>query len=91
MFEGIEFAKGRKNVPQSVEVAVESDLKMQFYDVSIEIVARFGGLRYISDSRTLSEMDQSDRENLDGSSITIASSPSSSLQPPSGLAQCSPL
>lgn len=57
MFEGIEFAKGWKNVPRSVEVAVESDLKMQFYDVGIEIVARFGGLRYISDSTTLSEMD----------------------------------
>lgn len=50
MFEGVEFAKGWKNVPQSVEITVESDLKMQFYDVGIEIVARFGGLRYISAS-----------------------------------------
>lgn len=54
MFEGIEFARGWKNVPQSVKVAVESDKKMQFYDVGIEIVARFGGLRYNSAFMSLS-------------------------------------
>lgn len=58
MFEGVEFARGWKNVPQSVKIGVESDLKMQFYDVGIEIVARFGGLRYLSASTTQSSMDQ---------------------------------
>jgi hypothetical protein len=47
MFEGVEFAKGWANVPQSVKVVVESDEKMQFYEVGIAIVARFGGLRWI--------------------------------------------
>ena len=56
MFEGVEFSKGWKNVPQSVKIRVESDVKMQFYDVGIEIVARFGGLRYASASTFLSEM-----------------------------------
>lgn len=56
MFEGVAFAKGWKNVPQSMKIAVESDLKMQFYDVGIEIVARFGGLRYISAFTTLFEV-----------------------------------
>lgn len=61
MFEGIEFAKGWKNVPQSVKIAVESDMKMQFYDVGIEIVARFGGLRYNPASMSLSEKYQAYR------------------------------
>ena len=47
MFEGVEFAKGWANVPQSVKVVVESDEKMQFYQVGIKIIARFGGLRWI--------------------------------------------
>ena len=47
MFEGVEFAKGWANVPQSVNVVVEADRNMQFYEVSIRIIARFGGLRWI--------------------------------------------
>lgn len=47
MFEGVEFAKGWGNVPQSVNVVVEADRNMQFYEVSIRIIARFGGLRWI--------------------------------------------
>lgn len=47
MFEGVEFAKGSVNVPKSVEVVVEADEKMQFYEVGIRIIARFGGLRWI--------------------------------------------
>ena len=47
MFEGVEFAKGWANVPQSVNVIVEADRNMQFYDVRIRIMARFGGLRWI--------------------------------------------
>lgn len=47
MFEGLEFAKGWANVPQSVNILVEADQIMQFYEVSIRIIARFGGLRWI--------------------------------------------
>ena len=45
MFEGVEFAKGWKNVPDRVIVVVEAEEKMQFYNVVLKIVARFGGLR----------------------------------------------
>ncbi|KAL6718943.1 CCR4-NOT core subunit cdc39 [Lecanora helva] len=47
MFEGVEFAKGWANVPQSVKVVVEADEKMQFYEVGVRMIARFGGLRWI--------------------------------------------
>lgn len=47
MLEGVEFAKGWANVPQSVKVVVEADEKMQFYEVGIRIIAKFGGLRWI--------------------------------------------
>ena len=45
MFEGVEFARGAKNVPDKAQVVIEADEKMQFYEVGINIVARFGGLR----------------------------------------------
>lgn len=45
MFEGVEFEKGWKNIPQSAKLVVEADKKMQFYNVEIKIVARFKGLR----------------------------------------------
>ena len=45
MFEGVEFTKGWKNIPQEVKVMVEADKKMQFYEMGIKIVARFSGLR----------------------------------------------
>ena len=47
MFEGVEFARGWANVPQSVNVVVEADQNMQFYEVSVRIIARFGGLRWV--------------------------------------------
>ena len=47
MFEGVEFGKGRANIPQNVKVVVEANEKMQFYEVGIRIIARFGGLRWI--------------------------------------------
>ncbi|MCJ1473821.1 hypothetical protein MMC13_002473 [Lambiella insularis] len=47
MFEGVEFAKGWRNVPDKVQVIVEADEKMQFYEVGVKIAARFGGLRWI--------------------------------------------
>lgn len=46
IFEGVEFAKGWKNIPNAVRVVVEADEKMHFYDVEVKIIARFGGLRY---------------------------------------------
>ena len=47
MFEGVEFARGTANVPDSLTIAIEADEKMQFYEAGIRIVARFGGLRWI--------------------------------------------
>lgn len=47
MFEGVEFEKGWKNIPQSAKLVVEADQKMQFYDVEIKLVARFKGLRWV--------------------------------------------
>ena len=46
MFEGVQFARGPKNVPDKVQVVIEADEKMQFYELGISIVAQFGGLRY---------------------------------------------
>lgn len=45
MFEGVRFQRGWRNVPGWVGVGVEADEKMQFYEVGVRIVARFGGLR----------------------------------------------
>lgn len=45
MFEGVDFARGWRNVPGWVKVVVEADEKMQFYEVGVKIMARFGGLR----------------------------------------------
>jgi len=47
MFEGVEFSKGWRNVPDRVQVIVEAGEKMQFYEVGVKIVSRFGGLRYV--------------------------------------------
>ncbi|KAL8726707.1 MAG: hypothetical protein Q9166_006575 [cf. Caloplaca sp. 2 TL-2023] len=47
MFEGLEFPKGWTNVPQEVRLVVEADEKMQFYEVGVRIIAKFGGLRWI--------------------------------------------
>lgn len=45
MFEGVEFGKGRKNIPQAVQVVIEADERMQFYDLRVKIIAKLGGLR----------------------------------------------
>ena len=47
VFEGVEFAKGWRNIPRYVKVAIEADEKMQFYEVGVRILARFGGLRWV--------------------------------------------
>lgn len=48
MFEGVEFAKGAQNIPQEARVVIEADQKMQFYEVGIRVIAKFGGLRFVS-------------------------------------------
>lgn len=45
MFEGVEFSRGGSNVPKELKLVVEADEKMQFYEVGVRIVARFGGIR----------------------------------------------
>ena len=47
VFEGVEFAKGWRNIPRYVNVAIEADEKMQFYEVGVRVLARFGGLRWV--------------------------------------------
>lgn len=49
MFEGVQFAKGSTNVPNSVHLTIEPspEAQMQFYNASIRFVARFGGLRWL--------------------------------------------
>lgn len=47
MFESVEFSKGWMNVPRFLKIVVEADEKMQFYEVGVKIIARFGGLRWI--------------------------------------------
>ena len=47
MFEGAEFAKGASNVPRAAHVVIEADEKMQIYDISIVIIAKLSGLRWI--------------------------------------------
>ena len=47
MFEGVEFAKGIGNIPQAAKVEVESDEKMQFYELRIRIIAKLSGLRWV--------------------------------------------
>lgn len=45
MFEGLQFTKGWKNVPNMLQVVVEADERMQFYEVAVRIRARLRGLR----------------------------------------------
>lgn len=47
MFEGVQFAKGWRNIPDQVKIVIEADEKMQFYEVSVKIRARFQGLRQV--------------------------------------------
>ena len=47
MFEGVEFAKGKGNVPQVANIEVEAEEKMQFYELRLRIIAKLSGLRWI--------------------------------------------
>jgi len=45
MLEKVEFARGSRNLPQSLRLEIQSDGKMQFYSARVEFRARFTGLR----------------------------------------------
>ncbi|KAI9786638.1 MAG: hypothetical protein M1839_006189 [Geoglossum umbratile] len=47
MMEVVEFAKGWRNVPNSLRLEVQADEKMQVYSTSVRFVARFTGLRWV--------------------------------------------
>ncbi|KAI9815305.1 MAG: hypothetical protein M1827_002785 [Pycnora praestabilis] len=47
MMEGIEFQRGRSNVPTSLRLEVQSHERMQVYDAKVRFVARFWGLRWM--------------------------------------------
>lgn len=92
MFEGLVFARGGwRNQPHSVKVIIEADEKMQFYETSIKIVAKFSGLRYlfifihlIKTLETKSTLSYSNGLFIDGFSTTTAYSLSFSSQLHSG-------
>lgn len=45
MLENIEFARGMRQLPQSLRLEVQSDGKMQIYSASVSFRARFTGMR----------------------------------------------
>ena len=49
LFEGVEFAKGWRNVPSTMRVEVQTPRRqqMQIYDARVVFRARFGGLRWL--------------------------------------------
>lgn len=47
IFEGIEFPRGWRNVPDRLQIKVESAQRMQVYSAEVKIRARFKGLRHV--------------------------------------------
>ncbi|KAJ5158452.1 Survival protein SurE-like phosphatase/nucleotidase [Penicillium coprophilum] len=47
MMEQLEFSKGAQNLPQSLRLEIQSDLKMQVYTARVEFRARLTGLRWL--------------------------------------------
>lgn len=47
MMEGVEFAKGWRNIPGSLRLELQSQERMQVYSATVKFVARFKGLRYV--------------------------------------------
>ena len=90
MFEGVEFSKGWKNIPDMVKVVVEADEKMQFYNVGVKILARFGGLRYNIPIPDPSLEALLNPYSLVTSSTTTVSSPMFSSRQPSTFSPSSP-
>lgn len=50
MMEKVEFARGARNLPQSLRIEIQSDGKMQIYSARVEFRARFTGLRWVLSS-----------------------------------------
>lgn len=45
MMEKVEFARGSRNLPQSLRLEIQSDEKMQIYSARVEFRIRFTGMR----------------------------------------------
>jgi seipin len=46
LMEGVEFARGWKNIPATARLELQSEKKLQVYDARIVFTARLKGLRY---------------------------------------------
>lgn len=46
MMERVKFSKGKRHVPKSLKLAIQSRERMQFYTASVRFDAKFTGLRY---------------------------------------------
>jgi seipin len=47
VFTGVSFAKGWRNVPDTMQIQVQSSARMQIYEANVIFKARFQGLRWI--------------------------------------------
>ena len=47
VFEGVSFAKGWRNIPDTMQLHIQSPARMQIYDAKVIFKARFRGLRWI--------------------------------------------
>ncbi|KAI5198281.1 hypothetical protein E4T39_06825 [Aureobasidium subglaciale] len=47
VFNGVQFAKGWRNVPDTMQIQVQSSARMQIYEANVVFKARFQGLRWI--------------------------------------------
>ncbi|KAK2765635.1 hypothetical protein FQN54_008489 [Arachnomyces sp. PD_36] len=47
MMEGVEFAKGWRNIPGSLRLELQSQERMQVYSATVKFTAKFKGLRWI--------------------------------------------
>lgn len=47
VFNGVSFAKGWRNVPDTMQIQVQSPARMQIYEANVVFMARFQGLRWI--------------------------------------------
>ncbi|KAB8257809.1 putative adipose-regulatory protein-domain-containing protein [Aspergillus pseudonomiae] len=47
MMERVEFARGRRNLPESLRLEIHSNEEMQIYKATVEFKARFTGLRWM--------------------------------------------
>jgi hypothetical protein len=45
MLEQVEFARGSRNLPQTLRLEIQSDNKMQVYSARVQFRARFTGMR----------------------------------------------